>query len=166
MTKARWSLLGIGAAAMLVTVAYAQAPAHDMGVMRNSSENTFVAFPGMPSCMTGAVEHGDPTKGPSVLAFKAATGCTIPWHWHTPNEHVMMVSGSAKMDMKDGGKSATLTAGGYGMMPSKHVHQFTCVAACEGFVYSDAAFDIHYVNPAGKEIPPEAALAPGKKPKK
>ena len=52
----------------------------------------------------------------------------------------------------------------YAMMPSKHVHRFTCMSACTGFVTSDAAFDIHYVDAGGKEIPPEAAL--GKKGRK
>jgi len=107
-----------------------------------------------------AVESGDPSKGPSVIVFKGTAGCKIPWHWHTPNEHVMIVSGSAKVEMK-GGSSAILGAGGYAMMPSKHVHQFTCATACAAFVNSDAAFDIHYQDANGKEIPPEAAL--GKK---
>ena len=44
------------------------------------------------------------------------------------------------------------------MMPSKHVHQFTCTSACSAFVNSDGAFDIHYVDANGKEISPEVAL--------
>ena len=40
-----------------------------------------------------------------------------------------------------------------------HVHQFKCTSACTGFVSSDTAFDIHYVDAAGKEVPLEAALA-------
>lgn len=44
------------------------------------------------------------------------------------------------------------------MMPSKHQHVFTCVTACVGFVSADGAFDIHYVDDAGKEIPVETAL--------
>lgn len=60
--------------------------------------------------------------------------------------------------MKDGGKTAVLGPGGYGMMPSKHVHQFTCTSACSAFVSSDAAFDIHYVDASGAEISPDAAL--------
>jgi len=55
---------------------------------------------------------------------------------------------------------ATLVGpGGFAMTPGKHVHQFRCVSACSGFVNSNVAFDIHYVVAAGKEIPPEAALA-------
>ena len=138
---------------VLLSTAHAQ----EMGVVRKLSENKFGPTPGLPSCIATAVESGDPTKGASVIVFKGKAGCFIPWHWHTPAEHVMIVSGSAK-EMK-GGSTAVLGAGGYAMMPAKHVHQFTCTAACVAFVSSNAAFDIHYVDANGKEIPPEAALA-------
>ena len=134
------------------------ASAADMGVLRKMSENKFEPLPGLPKCVVTAVESGDPSKGASVIVFKATAGCLIPWHWHTPNEHVMIVSGSAKVEMKDG-KAAVLGPGGYAMMPGKHVHQFTCTSACSAFVSSDAAFDIHYVNASGAEISPDAALA-------
>jgi len=133
------------------------AHAADMGVLRKMGENKFEPLPGLPKCVVMAVESGDPTKGASVIVFKATAGCMIPWHWHTPTEHVMIVSGSAKVEMKDG-KTAVLGPGGYAMMPSKHVHQFTCTSACSAFISSDAAFDIHYVNPSGAEISPDAAL--------
>ncbi|MEP7365903.1 MAG: cupin domain-containing protein [Acidobacteriota bacterium] len=111
----------------------------------------------MPSCVVAAVENGDPSKGASTLVFKATPSCKFPWHWHTPTEQVMMVSGSAKVEMK-GGSTAVIGPGGYAMMPSKHIHQFTCVTACTAFVHSDTIFDMHYVDAAGKEIPPETAL--------
>jgi len=132
--------------------------AQDMGVMRKLSENKLASMPGLPACVTMAVESGDPAKGASVIVFKATAGCTIPWHWHTPVEQVMIVSGSAKVEMK-GGSTAVLGPGGFAMMPGKHVHQFTCPTACTAFVASDLAFDIHYVDAAGKEIPPDTALA-------
>lgn len=132
-----------------------------MGVLRKLAENKFAPLAGLPSCAPMAVESGDPSKGPSVIVFKGTAGCLIPWHWHTPTEHVMIVSGSAKVEMK-GGSTATLGAGGYALMPSKHVHQFTCATACVAFVSSDGAFDIHYVDAKGKEIPPDAALGKSK----
>ncbi|HEV8267329.1 MAG TPA: cupin domain-containing protein [Thermoanaerobaculia bacterium] len=123
----------------------------------NAAQMKFMAFPGMPTCATGAVASGDPTKGPSVILSKAATGCTFPWHWHTPSEHVMMVSGSARVEMKDA-KPVTLKAGGFALMPSKHVHLFKCLQACMLFIYSDAPFDMHYVDDKGAEITPDEAL--------
>ncbi len=76
------------------------AQAEDMGVLRKLSENKLAPMAGLPSCTTMAVESGDPSKGASVIVFKATSGCVIPWHMHTPNEHVMMVSGSAKLEWK------------------------------------------------------------------
>jgi quercetin dioxygenase-like cupin family protein len=134
------------------------AHAEDMGVVRKLSENKLAPMAGLPSCVAMGVENGDPSKGPSVIVFKGTAGCTIPWHWHTPTEQVMIVSGSAKVEMK-GGATETLGAGGFAMMPSKHVHQFTCASACTAFVSSDSAFDIHYVDAGGKEIPADTALA-------
>jgi quercetin dioxygenase-like cupin family protein len=129
----------------------------DMGVLRKLSEVKLAPMAGMPPCVNMAVESGDPSKGASIIVFKGTAGCSIPWHWHTPTEHVMIVSGSAKLEMKEGG-NATLGPGGYAMLPGKHVHQFTCSSACSAFVSSDEAFDIHYVDANGKEIPPDMAF--------
>jgi hypothetical protein len=60
--------------------------------------------------------------------------------------------------MKDGAPF-TLRAGGFGLMPSKHVHQFTCQQACLLYVFSDGPFDTHYVNAQGTEITAGEALA-------
>jgi len=147
--------------ATLVLACLSIAYGEEMGVLRKLSENKFTPTPGLPSCIPGAVQSGDPSKGPSVIAFKGAAGCLIPWHWHTPTEQVMIVSGSMKLEMK-GGRSATLGPGGFAMLPSKHVHQARCISACSGFVHSDAAFDIHYVDANGNEITLEAALSMSK----
>jgi len=144
---------------LCVGYANSVALAQEMGVTRKLSENKFTAVPGLPSCFIQAVETGDPTKGASVIVFKGKAGCMVPWHWHTPTEQIMIVSGSAKVEMKDPGSSALLGPGGYAMMAGKHVHQFTCTSACVAFVSSDAAFDIHYLDGDGKEIAPDVALA-------
>ena len=124
---------------------------------QNVTEMTFGNVPGLPTCTVGSVQNGDPTKGPSIVFAKMGAGCVIPWHWHTASEHLMMVSGVARIEMKDG-KPLTLEAGGYARMPSRHVHEFRCEQACALYVYSDAAFDIHYVDAQGKEISAEDAL--------
>jgi quercetin dioxygenase-like cupin family protein len=138
-----------------------EAPGQPAG--RNMAAMKFGPVPGMPTCAPGAVQSGDPTKGSSIVMGKMAAGCSIPWHWHTPNEHLMMVSGVARIEMKDG-QPITLRAGGFALLPSRHVHQFHCTTACSLFVYSDAAYDIHYVDAQGKEISPEEALKTEKKP--
>jgi quercetin dioxygenase-like cupin family protein len=154
------------AAALLATFASGAAAegaaAAPMAIAKNLNEQKFEPIPGTPACLTGTALAGDPGKGPALLQAKFASGCTVPWHWHTPDEHVMMVSGVGRMEMKDE-KPVTLRAGAYAMMPSHHAHQFTCLSACVMFLRSDGVFDTHYINADGKEIPPEEALAKKKK---
>lgn len=124
---------------------------------RNVMVMKLMTIPGLPTCAKRSVQSGDPTKGSSIIFAKIPAGCSIPWHWHTPNERVMIVSGVARMEMKDG-KPLTLRAGGFALMASHHVHQFRCQRACQLYIYSDVAFDIHYVNKQGDEVPPAEAL--------
>lgn len=118
----------------------------------------YMNFPGLPTCASGAVYDGNPGTGPSLLFIKTAKGCKVPWHWHTPSEFVMMQSGTANVEMKNGGPGGTIGKGDYVAFPSKHQHQFTCTTECAFFLYSDAKFDIHYVDAGGNEISPEQAL--------
>lgn len=127
----------------------------------NMATMKFLTVPPLPTCATAAVPSGDPAKGPSFILAKGNAGCIFPWHWHTPNEHLMMVSGSASLQMKDA-KVVTLGAGAFALMPSHHVHQFKCLSACVLYVYSDTAFDMHYVDKQGNEISPADALKPFK----
>jgi mannose-6-phosphate isomerase-like protein (cupin superfamily) len=123
----------------------------------NVKDMKFAAMPALPACATAAVPQGDPAKGPSFILGKLGTNCVVPWHWHTANENIILVSGEARLETKDG-KPMTLTAGGFAMMPSKHIHRFTCLKSCSLYVYSDAIFDIHYVNADGQEIAADEAL--------
>ena len=126
-------------------------------VTLNAADMKFATPPGMPTCTTASVVSGDPATGPSILLAKSAAGCSIPWHWHTPNENLMIVSGTGSAQMKDG-KAVALHAGAFAQMPSKHVHQFGCAKACMLYVFSDAAFDMHYVDAEGKDVSPDEAL--------
>ena len=121
----------------------------------------FGPVPGLPGCATAAPREGDPGKEAFVVLAKTTTGCKIPWHWHTGMERLMIVSGKAKVEMKEA--SSTMMAGDYINLPAKHAHQFTCLAACKFFIESDRAFDIHYVDKEGKEIPQEEALKPARR---
>jgi quercetin dioxygenase-like cupin family protein len=158
-THWKFPLPALGAALLAGAsgLALAQEAMHPMA--KNTNEMKFENFPNLPDCTTGSVQQGDPTKGPSFILVKSATGCVIPWHWHTANEQLMIVSGDAKFDVKDA-PSITLHAGGFSMLPAKHVHRFSCVKACMLYVYSDAPFDIHYVDAQGKEVPAEQVLKP------
>lgn len=122
-----------------------------------AANTAFGSHPALPACATIAVQDGNPATGPSVIMLKAKAGCNIPWHWHTPNERLILVSGSAKGEMKDM-KPLMLKSGDFLVMPAKGIHQFTALTDVELYDLSDAAFDIHYVDAAGNEIPVETAL--------
>lgn len=161
------------AACCLLMVALAVGPtlqsarAQDKMVYAANASSKFANFPGLPTCLTGSVQNGDPSKSNSVILVKTTAGCNIPWHWHTANEELMVVTGRGKGEMKEG-SPVVARAGDYLKLPAKSVHQFTCLAACTFFLASDSTFDMHYVDASGKEIPPDEVLkskakAPGKK---
>jgi quercetin dioxygenase-like cupin family protein len=119
----------------------------------------FGTIPNAPECFTVAVERGDPTKGPSVILARFAPGCVAPFHWHTPSETAMVVSGSLQIQMK-GDSALVAHRSDFVYFPAHHVHRATCLSstACMVFLSSDAAFDIHWVDAAGQEIPLETAM--------
>jgi len=110
-----------------------------------------------------SAQRGDPNKGPAVILAKFTSGCSVPWHWHTAAENLTVVSGKGKLEMKGAAVASPVAAGDYVYLPGKHEHQFTCISACTMFDSTEGAFDIHYIDKDGKEIPPDQALA-AKKP--
>jgi len=151
--KARSVLFAV--VSILLVAAYASG--QEMSHGDNVSERKLTTIPPLPTCARGKVVSGDPAQGNTIIYASIAAGCTIPWHWHTPTEHVMISSGVARLEVKDH-KAMTLTSGGFAVLPSKHVHQFHCNRGpCQIFVYSDLAFDLHYVNAKGDEITPDQA---------
>ncbi len=147
---------GVVLLSMMTAAAVAQQA--DKPVAQNMSPSQFQKNPALPDCLTLAVQRGDPSSGPSILLVKGTSGCSAPWHFHSPNEQLMMVSGTGRVEMK-GEAAVNLHSGGFAYAPVKHVHQFTCVGGpCSFFLHSDGPFDIHYVDQNGSEIPAEQAL--------
>ena len=110
-------------------------------------------------CSAAGIKTGDPTKGSSIIVEEFAPSCAIPWHWHTPNEHVMMVSGTFLFEIQ-GEKSVQVNAGDFVLIPSHHISQTTCLGPdpCINFLYTDAPADMHFVDETGAEISLDQAL--------
>lgn len=128
-------------------------------IVSPSAGAKFAAVPNAPECFTIVMEKGDPGTGPSVMLAKFAPGCIAPFHWHTPSETAMMVSGSLELQMK-GDKAFTARHGDFVYLPGHHIHRATCIgtAPCLVFLSSDAAFDVHWVDASGQEVSLESAL--------
>src|SRR5438093_7024726 len=150
------ALTGFALLSLLVPAASGQQD--DKPIVQNTPPGKFQKVPNLPDCITAAVEQGDPAGGASVLLVKGTGGCTAPWHFHSPNEQLMMVSGVGRVERK-GEQAVSLRTGGFAYAPPKHVHQFTCVGGpCSFFLHSDGPFDVHYVDQNGSEIPAEQVL--------
>lgn len=133
-------------------------------LLQRPSDANFIAVPGVPECTTLAPLHGDMSKGPATLMVRMRAGCMVPYHWHTPSEEMVVLQGTALSQMR-GERPVLLRVGAYTQLPSPHVHRFRCTSKvdCLFFLVADAAFDIHFVDDAGKEISTEAALAAARK---
>ena len=125
----------------------------------------FTPIPDLPGCASAAILRGDPRTGPAWVLLKLASGCRVPWHWHTANETLLVISGRGTLAMKDG-PTLQFVPGAFASLPSHHIHQATCSRACLLFNIADGAFDIHYVDANAEEIPAEQALKPAVKTKK
>lgn len=158
-----------GALVMVVCVAAAaaygrptQAQVAEKMITMNPQKAKFITIPDMPSCATASIVRGNPRSGPAWVLLKLASGCSVPWHWHTANEDLVIISGQGKLEMQDG-PPLPFTPGAYASLPSHHTHHASCTRTCMMFSIADAAFDIHYVDANGQEISARDALqAPAK----
>jgi quercetin dioxygenase-like cupin family protein len=149
----------------LVAVVALSATAQDKAGVTTAAGSKFGPLPVFPACLTLSAQRGDPFKGPAVILIKMTAGCKVPWHWHTASEALLMVSGKGKIEMKDEASAGgAVSPGDYVYLPGKHPHQFSCATACKFFDVTEGAFDLHYIDKDGREIPPELALPAAKKP--
>lgn len=146
--------------AVLAFVAVTSISSHTQAPLPAATIRTLAATLRGSGCLsTNGIETGDPAKTWSIAVEKFPPGCAIPWHWHTPNEHVMMVSGTFNFEIQ-GEKPVRVNAGDFVLIPSHRASQTTCVGPdpCINFLYTDAPMDIHFVDDTGAEISLDQAL--------
>jgi quercetin dioxygenase-like cupin family protein len=138
-------------------------PAHaedaEQMVTLNPQTLKFTQIPDMPACASAAILRGNPRYGPAWVLLKLASGCQVPWHWHSANETLVVISGRGALSMKDG-PPLQFAPGAYASLPSHHPHHANCTRTCLLFNSADAAFDIHYVDAKGEEISTDKVLKP------
>ena len=89
-----------------------------------------------------AVLHGDPAKENADVFFKVPANFTIPNHWHTSAERMVLVSGELHVTY-EGQPITTLKAGSYAYGPAKVPHKAVCAsgAPCVLFIAFEAPVD-------------------------
>lgn len=98
-----------------------------------------------------AVLHGDPAKDNVDVFFKVAANSTIPLHWHTSAERMILISGELHVTY-DGQKTAVLKPGMYAYGPAKKPHHGYCADAgpCILFIAFESPLDAVPVEGAAK----------------
>ncbi len=144
------SVLAI-ASCLLSVLAIAQSGSDQMSIASVSSTH-FSHLQVLPSCMTLSAVHGDPSNGAATILAKVEANCLIAWHWHSANEQLMFLAGNGTLEVR-GQEPHEVKNGDYVFLPAKEVHQFTCTATCLFYDVIDGAFDIHYVDRNGNELP-------------
>ncbi len=89
-----------------------------------------------------AVLHGDPALANADVFIKVPVSFTIPTHWHTSAERMLLVSGELHVTY-EGGPPMVLKPGMYAYGPPRVAHGAVCAsgAPCVLFIAFDAPID-------------------------
>ena len=98
--------------------------------------------PFMPKGCALAVLHGDPSKDNLDVFLKVPAKSTIPAHWHTSAERMILVEGELHVTY-DGQPMTVLTPGSYAYGPAKLPHHAVCASAepCILFIAFESPLD-------------------------
>ena len=96
----------------------------------------------MPAGCGLAILHGDPSQPNTDVFFKLPPGASLPIHWHTSAERMVLIAGELRVSY-EGQASAVLKAGGYAYGPPGRRHGGACVSAvpCVLFIAFEAPVD-------------------------
>lgn len=117
-------------AAIIPMLALAEAPSASGAVARTHLDpglewGPCPAF--LPEGCAIAVLHGNPSRENADIFFKVPGKSTIPRHWHTSAERMVLVSGELHVRY-DGQEQVILTPGTYAYGPAKHPHEAVCAS--------------------------------------
>ncbi|MDP2255381.1 MAG: cupin domain-containing protein [Polaromonas sp.] len=89
-----------------------------------------------------AVLHGDPAKDNVDVFLRVPAKSTLPLHWHTSAERMVLVAGELRVTY-DGQKTAVLKSGTYAYGPPKKPHKAFCAstAPCVLFIAFESPLD-------------------------
>ena len=134
--------------------AFAQAPVEEQALTRTVRDTQLKWDPCPPFLPKGcaiAILHGDPAKDNVDVFFKVPAKSTIPLHWHTSAERMILVAGELHVTY-DGQKKAVLKPGTYAYGPAKRPHKGFCASAvpCVLFIAFESPLDAVPVESASK----------------
>ena len=125
--------------------AFAEAPVPEQALTQTANDAQLKWGPCPPFLPKGcgiAVLHGDPAKDNVDVFFKVPAKSTIPLHWHTSPERMVLVAGELHVTY-DGQKKAVLKPGTYAYGPAKKPHNGYCASKvpCVLFIAFESPLD-------------------------
>ena len=135
-------LLWLGATG---SVSHAQSPAPEPALAWTADDAQLKWGPCPPFLPEGcgiAVLHGDPAK-PNVDVFlKVPAKSTLPLHWHTSAERMVLVAGELHVTY-EGQKTTVLEPGTYAYGPAQRPHHAQCASTvpCVLFIAFESPLD-------------------------
>jgi quercetin dioxygenase-like cupin family protein len=130
---------------MAGSFAHAQAPLQEPALAWSIDDAGLKWGPCPPFLPQGcgiAVLHGDPGKDNVDVFFKVPARSTIPLHWHTSAERMVLVAGELHVTY-EGQKTTVLKPGTYAYGPPRHPHEGRCASAvpCVLFIAFESPLD-------------------------
>lgn len=125
--------------------AHAQAPDQEPALTRTARDAQLKWGPCPPFLPSGcaiAVLHGDPANNNVDIFLKVPAKSTIPLHWHTSAERMVLVEGELHVTY-EGQKTAVLKRGTYAYGPAKRPHKGLCASTspCVLFIAFESPLD-------------------------
>ena len=125
--------------------AFAEAPVPEQALTQTANDAQLKWGPCPPFLPKGcgiAVLHGDPAKDNVDVFLKVPAKSTIPLHWHTSPERMVLVAGELHVTY-DGQKKAVLKPGTYAYGPAKKPHNGYCASKvpCVLFIAFESPLD-------------------------
>jgi len=136
------------------TPVLAQEPAGEEAISRTHDDPQLKWGPCPPIFPKGCevtVLRGDPANGRSDVFLRTPANYSLPRHWHTSPEHMILVSGKLHVTY-EGKKPSLLKSGSYAYGPAKAKHEARCADAgpCVLFIAFESPIDAVLVEGACK----------------
>jgi quercetin dioxygenase-like cupin family protein len=125
--------------------AFAQVPVPEQALTHTPDDTQLkwgACPPFLPKGCAIAVLHGDPEKDNLDVFFKVPAKSSIPLHWHTSAERMVLVAGELHVTY-DRQKTAILKPGTYAYGPAKRPHKGFCASTvpCVLFIAFESPLD-------------------------
>lgn len=133
-------LIALATAGLAATVSAQEPPAS--WTARDPGLKWTPCPPFLPQGCEIAVLRGDPARPNVDVFFKVPAKASIPLHWHTSAERMVLVSGELHVTY-DGHKTAVLKPGSYAYGPARLPHKADCKDAgpCILFIAFESPLD-------------------------